>query len=115
MDDLKLQNAHKGYVEVCSQNGLGLGYVHTEKFVERTDFEKDEIYEVERWVPYIDLPEKASGFLQVGRLTGYSTRKEAIEALKRAWEGRSPERSNHLDIWLKYSIMEDICEEKEEK
>lgn len=79
----KLSEVHKGYALVNFK--LGWGYVQTEKFVVRTDFEKDEILYTERWVPRLYRREGSLvEYIHVGRLTGYKTRKEAIEALREA-------------------------------
>lgn len=88
MKQYKLVNIQKGYADVwLSKHGKfgendeldGFGYVHIEKFVERSDFENDKVYYRTRWVPYIhwDL----GGFVQSGKTLGYRTRKEAVEAL----------------------------------
>ena len=57
-----------------------VGEVMTETFVAYTDFEKDEVHTVKRWVAYRDLS-KGHGRIIVGCLTGYGTRKEALAAL----------------------------------
>lgn len=57
-----------------------IGEVMTETFVAYTDFEKDEVHTVKRWVSYRDLS-RGHGRLIVGRLTGYRTRREALAAL----------------------------------
>lgn len=83
----KLENVCKGYAEiVCSDKPIGdysydveLGYVHTEDFVRYTDFEKDKIYYTERWTIYWWT---GSFHTQIGKDTGYRTRKEAVEHFK---------------------------------
>ena len=76
-----LENIQKGYAEIYFDENNHCGYVHVEKFVTWTDFEKDEIHYVKRWVPYLQIGIGLNGFSQVGRITGYATRKEAIEGL----------------------------------
>lgn len=76
-----LENVQKGYAEVYFDENDYCGYVHVERFVKWTDFEKDEIHCVNRWVPYLRTGFGFNGYSSVGRETGYATRKEAIEAL----------------------------------
>ena len=57
-----------------------VGEVMTETLVAYTDFEKDEVHTVKRWVSYRDLS-RGCGRIIVGRLTGYKTRREALAAL----------------------------------
>lgn len=80
----ELSNIQKGYAEVVYTNPETkeelVGEVMTETFVTWTDFEKDEVHTVERWVAYRDLS-RGRGRIIVGRLTGYKTRKEALAAL----------------------------------
>ena len=80
-----LHYVEKDYAEVWyDTSGNDWGIVHTEKFVKYTDFEKDEIYEVERWVPMVYTGRgELNGLETIGRFTGYQTRKEAINALTR--------------------------------
>lgn len=52
-----------------------------------TDFEKDEIHYVKRWVPYLRVGFGLMRYSKVGRETGYATRKEAIEGLIKEIEG----------------------------
>ena len=78
----KLKNVKTGYAEVYFD--YGWGYVDTRRYVAHTDFDKDEITYVDRWVPQVyrkPLFENVPCFIAIGRLTGYQTRKEAIEAL----------------------------------
>ena len=80
----KLRDVQKGYAEVWYDTPeKDCGVVHTERFVKYTDFEKDEVYEVERWVPmvYTGTRYGLNGLRTIGRVTGYSTRKEALEVL----------------------------------
>ena len=78
---IKLENIQKGYAEVNLPSGRH-GYVESKKFVKYTDFDKDEIETVYRWVAYIWKREGSSvGYLLCGKLTGYPTRKEAILAV----------------------------------
>lgn len=80
----ELSNIQKGYAEAVYTNPENnkefVGEVMTETFVAYTDFEKDEVHTVKRWVAYRDLP-RGCGRIIVGRLTGYRTRKEALAAL----------------------------------
>lgn len=76
-----LENVQKGFADIYFDENNHLAYVHIEKFVKWTDFEKDEIHYVERWVPYLHVGFGHNGFCQVGRETGYATRKEAIKGL----------------------------------
>lgn len=80
----ELSNIQKGYAEVMYTNPGNdkefVGEVMTETFVAYTDFEKDEVHTVKRWVAYRDLS-RGRGRIIVGRLTGYRTRKEALAAL----------------------------------
>lgn len=79
-----LHRVQKGYAEVWYDTPeKDWGVVHTERFVKYTDFEKDEIYEVERWVPmfYTGTRYGLNGLETIGRLTGYRTRKEALDVL----------------------------------
>ena len=80
----ELSNIQKGYAEVVytipKSNKEFIGEVMAETFVTYTDFEKDEVHTVKRWVAYRDLP-VGRGRIIAGRLTGYRTRKEALAAL----------------------------------
>lgn len=80
----ELSNIQKGYAEVVYTNPENdkefVGEVMTETFVAYTDFEKDEVHTVKRWVAYRDLS-RGCGRIIAGRLTGYGTRKEALAAL----------------------------------
>lgn len=83
-----LENVQGDYAEVWwgtdpFDDVVADGYVHIEEFVERTDFEKDEIIEVERWVAKISRRIASREWMvTIGRLTGYATREEAIVALE---------------------------------
>lgn len=104
MKQHKLFGIQKGYADVwisligdfdLRDNGSGLdgiGYVHTESFVERSDFENDIVTYRTRWVPYLYRPtnynSRSYGYERVGKLLGYATRKEAVEALVRTVEER---------------------------
>jgi hypothetical protein len=80
----KLENVGKGYAEVSFK--YGWGYVTKKEYVVRTDFDKDEIAYAYRWEAYVYRKPVSIGFSQfkrIGRLTGYRTRKEAIEALRK--------------------------------
>lgn len=97
MKQHKLFGIQKGYAEVwislvgdfdLRDNGPGLdgiGYVHKESFVERSDFENDIVTYRTSWVPYLYRPTNCNsqsyGYERVGKLLGYATRKEAVEAL----------------------------------
>ena len=79
-----LENIHLGYAEVVLHGKDGqeyyVGYVRTEEIPSVTDFEKDEIHTVTRWLAY----DRWNGNINkppIGRVTGYRTRIEAIEAL----------------------------------
>lgn len=85
----RLDNVHAGYAEVIfhgkDRQEYYVGYVKTEEIPSVTDFEKDEIHTVTRWLAYDRLHwhrgwniDKA---VPTGRVTGYRTRIEAIEAL----------------------------------
>ena len=84
-----LKNVHPGYAEVIFHRRDGkecyVGYVQTDDIPSVTDFEKDGIHTVTRWLAYDRLHwhrdwniDKA---VPTGRVTGYRTRIEAIEAL----------------------------------
>lgn len=78
---MKLENIQKGYAEfydVINGNEY-LGYVSLREFVKYTDFEKDEIHYVDRWVPFLYTGYGVNGYSSVGRETGYAKRKEALE------------------------------------
>lgn len=77
----RLMNVMKGYAEIYFDENNYLAYVHEDSFVKWTDFEKDEIHYVRRWVPYLHIGVGLNGYSPVGRETGYATRKEAIEGL----------------------------------
>lgn len=91
----RLQNIERGYAEVFyyPENDLeetyllGSGYVSIERIPYKADFEKDIMYYKKRWTifkhresdfdpfGYIDeIP-----YYQIGRITGYKTRKEALK------------------------------------
>lgn len=76
-----LENVQKGFADIYFDENKHLAYVHTEEFVKWTDFEKDEIHYVRRWVPYLYIGSGLNGYSPVGRETGYATREEAIEGL----------------------------------
>lgn len=76
-----LMNIQPRYAEIYFDENNYLAYVHEDNFVKRTDFEKDEIHYVRRWVPYLYIGSGLNGYSPVGRETGYATRKEAIEGL----------------------------------
>lgn len=78
----KLKNIEDGYAEVHFD--YGWGYVARERYVAHTDFDKDEITYAYRWKPSIYRRTSfgdTTRFRTIGRLTGYRTRKEAVEAL----------------------------------
>lgn len=98
MKQYKLHNVQAGYAEVWIKLSGKInesthldadGVVETRQFTECTDFEKDEILYVTRWVAIIHDPSGqplnpwkfGKSWTQVGKLTGYATRKEAIDAL----------------------------------
>ena len=83
MADYELSNICKDYADVWFEKERVYGYVHTEEFVTKTDFEKDEIYTVDRWVPFVE----EYGCHRIGRLTGYRTRQEALAYLSRYVKG----------------------------
>ena len=86
---MKLQNIQKGYAEFYDvvNNRLSLGVVQQEDFVSHTDFDEDMVYYTKRWVPYVYTGEGSlNGYTQVGRLTGYATRKEALRGWKEVLE-----------------------------
>lgn len=79
-----LTNIQKGYAEVLygelDDINAPWGSICRKTFVDHTDFENDEIYEVERWKAYI-YGRSICGWDVVGRKTGYKTQKEALEVL----------------------------------
>lgn len=81
----ELSNIQKGYAEAVYTNPENdkefVGEVMTETFVAWTDFEKDEVHTVKRWVAYYNPRGGGYGRIIAGRLTGYRTRKEALAAL----------------------------------
>lgn len=80
----KLRDVQKGYAEVQYDTPEeDWGVVHTKRFVAYTDFKKNEIHEVERWVPMVYTGTKygLNGLETIGRLTGYRTRKEALDVI----------------------------------
>lgn len=83
---MKLSNIKKGYAEFewTFEDHTYYGAVETKSFVVKTDFEKDEIIYTERWVPYLSYSKHLTFPRSdlIGRLTGYKTRKEALEAAK---------------------------------
>lgn len=88
MKQHKLGHIHKGYAEVYFRKDGKFrkddvrvdkaGYVSKFYIVERTDFKNDRTYYRKRWLAF-EWTE--SHYEQIGRETGYATRKEAIEAL----------------------------------
>lgn len=80
---MKLSNVKKGYVEFEweFESRMYYGEVQLEKFVVKTDFEKDEIIYTKRWVPYLRIG-GTSHHEHVGRKTGYKTRQAALAAVK---------------------------------
>lgn len=80
---MKLSNIKKGYAEFEweFENRMYYGVVQLEKFVVKTDFEKDEIITTVRWVPY--LPIGGTPYNEpVGRKTGYKTCQAALAAVR---------------------------------
>lgn len=88
-----LQNVKKGYVEVFYYPEgdsdeitlLDWGYICIEDIPYKTDFEKDIIYYKKRWCIYMYYRNNGSWghpFIQIGRKTGYETRKEALKAFR---------------------------------
>lgn len=87
-----LQNVQKGYAEVFyypegdsdETTLLDWGYVCIEDIPYKTDFEKDIIYYKKRWCIYLNFKTFSYGdpFIQIGRKTGYKTRKEALKAFR---------------------------------
>lgn len=80
---MKLSNVKKGYVEFEweFENRMYYGAVQLEKFVVKTDFEKDEIIYTTRWVPYLQVGGTSYNEC-VGRTTGYKTRQAALAAVR---------------------------------
>ena len=76
-----LENIQKGYAEIYFDENNHCGYVHVEEFVKWTDFEKDKVHYVKRWVPFLYIGVGVNGYSSVGRETGYATREEAIAGL----------------------------------
>lgn len=83
----KLINVQKDYAEVwISFSGDwdavemdGLGFVHTEEVVSRTDFKNDKMWYRTRWFPFIYTGYGTlNGYVKTGKITGYSTRDEAV-------------------------------------
>jgi len=91
--DYKLVNIQPGYAEMWFWYGKKtddddcdeVGVIWQEQFVDHTDFEKDEVYKVKRWVAHSYFPPELVSKYTVGRKTGYRTRKEAIQALVDYW------------------------------
>lgn len=82
-----LHNAYNGYAEVYYRNHQGV--VEKQKFVKYTDFEKDVIHEVQRWVATVYEREGSLfNWPVVGKKTGYATRKEAVQAIVEHVDGR---------------------------
>lgn len=85
-----LENIQPGYAEVIFHGRDGeeylAGYVHTEEIPSVTDFEKDEIHTLTRWLAYDLLYWNVNTTVPTGRVTGYQTRIEAIEALLKYME-----------------------------
>lgn len=83
---MKLSNVKKGYVEFEweFENRMYYGAVQLEKFVVKTDFEKDEIIYTTRWVPYLTYSKHLTfpRSNRIGRQTGYKTRQAALAAAK---------------------------------
>lgn len=95
----------KGYSEVVYDTPEeDFGVVRTERFVKYTDFEKDEIYDVKRWIPMIYTGERYcfNGLRRIGRLTGYKTRKEALDVLTKYVSDRVEARKEALDDLAQY-------------
>lgn len=82
-----LTNIQKGYAEVLygepDDMNAPWGYICRKTFVVHTDFENDEIYEVERWKAYVYMRDNDGLDITVGRITGYKTYKEALDVLDR--------------------------------
>lgn len=83
-----LKNVKDGYAEVFyypegnsdKTTLLDWGYVSIEDVPYKTDFEKDIIYYKKRWCIYLNYRNSwGHPFIQIGRKTGYETRKEALE------------------------------------
>lgn len=83
----KLQQISKGYAEVCFKETHRWGFVRTEEIVTWTDFENDEIHETTRWFAKVadeggcSILYYGHHWCNVGRKTGYKTRKEAVNAV----------------------------------
>ena len=92
----RLQNIQAGYVEIyfyrserlSDNRPIAWGHVSLESIPTGTDFDKDEIYYQSRWRVYIYktatpcLSTPGKNFIQIGRKTGYSTRRLAIQAME---------------------------------
>lgn len=80
---MKLSNVQKGYAELKweFEGHTYCGFVQLEKFVVKTDFEKDEIIYTKRWVPYLRVG-GTSYHECIGRTTGYKTRQAALAAVR---------------------------------
>lgn len=83
---MKLSNIKKGYAEFEweFEGRTYWGYVEAQKFVVKTDFEKDEIIYTSRWIPYLTHSKRCivPRPKWIGRLTGYKTRQAALAAVK---------------------------------
>ena len=90
---VKLSNVQVGYAEITLYNSddeytpLEEGYVETKWFPDFTDFETDEIHYAKRWGAYArsdSRPEFSTcidePYHPVGKITGYATRHEAVDA-----------------------------------
>ena len=105
---MKLSNIKKGYAEFEweFEGRTYFGYVEVKPFVVKTDFEKDEIIYTARWVPYLVT---GKGIIypppnHIGRLTGYKTRREALDAAQDYIYGGGDVNAAHMPIVRRKAI-----------
>lgn len=75
----KLTNVMPGYAEIVTRDGESTIGVVMLKKLPIFDFKADEISYVERWFAFIES--KYEPPYEVGRVTGYEKRKQAVNAL----------------------------------
>lgn len=105
---MKLSNIKKGYAEFEweFEGRTYFGYVETQPFVVKTDFEKDEIIYTSRWVSYLTI---SRGLTypppnHIGRLTGYKTRREALDAAQAYIYGGGDVNAAHMPTMRRKAI-----------
>ena len=87
-DNFKFCNVQSGYAEIYFTKKDILTVVEKKFVVKSTDFENDKFNYTERWFAYVkkrnpyDYQHINRTYINIGRNTGYDTRKEAIAALE---------------------------------